>query len=284
MILVDEPPEHVPPANIARVDRDRLSARCEGRGEAESAVRSPAVEVLAIGPERPVEMPPPPDQRPVEALRPDRLDHPFRIGVRVRSLDRGADHPHALRAEHRVERPDGLRVPVPDEEPRWVGASVEPEREVARLLGHPRRVRVCRRRAEVDPPAAELDEHEAVERPEPGGLDREEVTGDDALRLGPEELGPLRRGAGPARAVRSKVLIVVALALRPSLRSSPWIRTQPQRGFSRASLRMSSGPQPRLCSTLATATDTPSLTFAPSSRSASRRRTPTTTSTSGRTT
>ena len=51
-------------------------------------VRSPAVVVLAIRPERPIEMAPTEDQRPVEALSPDRLDHPFRVGVGVRSLDR----------------------------------------------------------------------------------------------------------------------------------------------------------------------------------------------------
>src|SRR5664280_2530883 len=49
------------------------------------------------------------------------------------------------------------------------------------------------------------------------------------------QLGPMRRGAGPRRAVRSRVRIVVALTRRPSLRSSPSIRTQPQRGFSWAS-------------------------------------------------
>jgi len=53
------------------------------------------------------------------------------------------------------------------------------------------------------------------------------------------QLGPVRRGAGPSRAVRSKVRIVVAPTRRPSLRSSPSIRTQPQRGFSRARRRMS---------------------------------------------
>src|SRR5664280_459699 len=55
------------------------------------------------------------------------------------------------------------------------------------------------RRAEVDPPAPELDEHEDVERPEPSGLDAEEVAGDDAIGLGPEELGP-----GRARAPRGR--------------------------------------------------------------------------------
>ena len=48
----------------------------------------------------------------------------------------------------------------------------------------------------MDPPAAELDEREDVERPEPGGLDREEVAGDDGVRLRPEELGP--GGTAPA--------------------------------------------------------------------------------------
>src|ERR1035437_2732442 len=52
---------------------------------------------------------------------------------------------------------------------------------------------------EVDPPAAELDEREDVERAEPGGLDGEEVTGNDAIRLRPQELGP-----GRARAPRGR--------------------------------------------------------------------------------
>ena len=54
-----------------------------------------------------------------------------------------------------------------------------------------------------------------------------------------DQVGPLRRGAGPSRAARSRVRIVVALARRPSLRNSPAIRTQPQRGVSRARRRMS---------------------------------------------
>ncbi len=48
--------------------------------------------------------------------------------------------------------------------------------------------------AQEDPPTPELDEHEDIERPEPGGLDAEDVAGDDPIRLGPEELGPGRPG------------------------------------------------------------------------------------------
>src|SRR5664280_733994 len=41
-----------------------------------------------------------------------------------------------------------------------------------------------------DPPAPELDEHEDVQRPEPGGLHAEDVAGDDPVGLSPQELGP----------------------------------------------------------------------------------------------
>jgi len=73
VILVDQPAEQVPVANISRVDRDRLRGLYERSGEAEGAMGSPAVVLLDIRPERPIEMPPPEDERPVEALGPDRL-------------------------------------------------------------------------------------------------------------------------------------------------------------------------------------------------------------------
>jgi hypothetical protein len=95
---------------------------------------SPAVVVLNVGPERPIEMPPTEEEHPVEALGPDRLDHPLGVGVGVRGPDRGADDPHPLRAEHRVERPAELRVPVADEEPDGARPIVEVQREVPGLL------------------------------------------------------------------------------------------------------------------------------------------------------
>ena len=42
------------------------------------------VVVLSVGPERPIEMPPVEDERPVEALGPDRLDHALGVGIGVR--------------------------------------------------------------------------------------------------------------------------------------------------------------------------------------------------------
>jgi hypothetical protein len=56
------------------------------------------------------------------------------MGIGVRSLDRRHDHPGTFRANDRVERPAELRVMVSDEEPDGAGASVEAQREVARLL------------------------------------------------------------------------------------------------------------------------------------------------------
>lgn len=59
MVLVDEPAEQVPPADIKRVGRDRLPGRCERWGEAEGAMGPSAVVVLGLGPQRRIEMPPP---------------------------------------------------------------------------------------------------------------------------------------------------------------------------------------------------------------------------------
>jgi hypothetical protein len=58
MVLMDESSEQIP--NIARADRNRDGDRgfSQRRGEAEGAMGAPAVVVLNIDPERPVEMPP----------------------------------------------------------------------------------------------------------------------------------------------------------------------------------------------------------------------------------
>ena len=82
-----------------------------------------------------------------------------------------------------------------------------------------------------------------VQRPQEYRLDCEEVAGQHSPALGSEELaqvGPVRRGAGPRPERRRIRRIVVAPTRIPSLRSSPWIRTQPHRGFSRPRRVMSS--------------------------------------------
>ena len=137
VVLVDESAEQIPAANIARADEDRLCGRWDRRREAEGAMGPAAVVVLDIDAERPLEMPPPLDERPVEALGPDRLDHPFGVGGGVRSPDRAADDPHPRRAEHRIEWPAELRVPVADEEADGRRAAIEVQHEVPGLLDSP---------------------------------------------------------------------------------------------------------------------------------------------------
>jgi hypothetical protein len=44
-------------------------------------------------------------------------------------------------------------------------------------------------------------------------------------RRNSDQLGPIRRGAGPSPELRSTVAIVVAETLIPSFSSSPWMRT-----------------------------------------------------------
>src|SRR5436190_993976 len=65
-----------------------------------------------------------------------------------------------------------------------------------------------------------------------------------ARRNSPQQ-GPSRRGAGPTPERLRIDLIVVAPTETPSLRSSPWIRTQPQPGFSRPR-RGQLVPEPRV--------------------------------------
>jgi len=92
--------------------------------------------------------------------------------------------------EDLVERARELGVPVPEEEPDALQASLDGE--VPGLLGDPRRVGMGGDAGQVDPAGAELDEEQDVHGPEPGGLHGEEVAGPDPLGLGPEEFGPGR--------------------------------------------------------------------------------------------
>src|SRR5450759_1324301 len=134
----------IKPTNMPRTDREGDPGVGQRWSQADGTVRSLPVVVLAIGPERSIQMPPAPDERPVEALGPHRLDHPFRVGVGIRCPDRGTDDPHPLRAQHLVERSAELCVPVPDEEPDGAAATIVVHREVPGLLGDPRRVGVNR--------------------------------------------------------------------------------------------------------------------------------------------
>ena len=90
VVLMDEPAEEIPPMNVARTDGDRVPRFGQRWGQAEGAMRSPAVVLLSVGPEGPIAMLPTEDQRPVEALGPDRGARPSssanRMAITVSSL------------------------------------------------------------------------------------------------------------------------------------------------------------------------------------------------------
>jgi hypothetical protein len=67
----------------------------------------------------------------------------------------------------------------PDQEPEVA----EVQEEVAGLLGHPRAGRMVGDAGQVDPTAVEFDEALHLQPPQPDGVDREEVAGQDAGRL-----------------------------------------------------------------------------------------------------
>jgi hypothetical protein len=68
--------------------------------------------VLEISLENTFEVPPVPDQRPVQALGADGPNRTLRVGVRVRRPRRNLHPLHAGRGEHRIERRRELGVPV----------------------------------------------------------------------------------------------------------------------------------------------------------------------------
>ena len=137
---------------------------------------------------------------PVEAFGPQGPHPALGEGVGPRRTDRRADHGNALGPEDLVEGTRELGVAVADQEPDWRGSVLERGREVAGLLADPGGVGVSRDAGHVHPPGAQLDEVQDVDSPQPKGLHGEEVTGQDAVGLGLEELG-----SGRARTPGSRV-------------------------------------------------------------------------------
>jgi hypothetical protein len=91
---------------------------------------------------------------------------------------------------------------------------------------------------DVQSAGAVYQEHQRIYPAQVDQVDVDEVAGDDALSLLAEELapvGPLRRGAGSRPAAVRISHTVVAPMRCPRRTSSPWMRRQPQRGFSSAS-------------------------------------------------
>jgi hypothetical protein len=136
------------------------------------------VRVVAVDAEHVLEVVAAEDEDAIEAVGAERTYPAFGVGVRVRCLDRCADHLDALAAEDLVEDVTELCVPVVDEEPERLLVA-ELHHEVARLLRDSAPVRVGATGEVLDPPRRERDEDPLEER----GLDGKQVTGEHARRL-----------------------------------------------------------------------------------------------------
>jgi hypothetical protein len=113
---VDESAQEIPTLwAVGRVEWRRVAA--VGREEVERAVWPVLVVMAAVDVEHVLEVTPPEDQDPVEAIGAEGAHPPFGVGVRVRRLDRRANHLDALGSEHGVEGVAELRVSIVDEKP-----------------------------------------------------------------------------------------------------------------------------------------------------------------------
>jgi hypothetical protein len=167
----DEPSQHVAPSDTSSVGwpETRIGLRLR-RLQLETAMGPGPVVVGRVDPKHPREVSAAEHEDPVQALCPDRADPPLGVSVRTGSPDRGLDHPCALGAEHLVEGAGELRVVVPDHEPD----SFEPlpHREVAGLLGDPRRVGVPGDAEDVHAPGAQVNGEQHVHRSKQDRLHR----------------------------------------------------------------------------------------------------------------
>jgi hypothetical protein len=95
------------------------------------------------------------DQDLVEALAAHAPDPELGVRSRLRRPDRSLDHADPVGAEDLVELRGELAVPVTDGKPRADTLALELHQQVARLLSHPRPVRVVvtRRGGHVCSPA-----------------------------------------------------------------------------------------------------------------------------------
>jgi hypothetical protein len=152
------------------------------RKKVERAVWPVLVVVATVDAEHLLEVPAPEDKDPVEAVGAERAYPTFGVGIRVRRLDRSADHLDALGAEDLVEGVRELRVAVVHEEPKGVVVA-ELHDEVARLLCHPTLVGVRGRGDVLDPTRRKRDEEQHVDPLQERGFDRKEVAGEHACRL-----------------------------------------------------------------------------------------------------
>jgi hypothetical protein len=76
-----------------------------------------------------------------------------------------------------------LRVAVAEHKAQSLSSHCCGQEQVAGLLGDPGTIGVGRHTGQVDPASGQFDEEQHLQPPQPDGVDREEVAGEDAGRL-----------------------------------------------------------------------------------------------------
>src|ERR1019366_4040324 len=193
------------------------------------------VVVVDVGAKDLFKVAPPEHQGPVQALGAYGPHKTLRVGVGGRRTDGSLDDFDGLGRKDLVEAGRELRVLVPDEElhrPARLGQVAD---QVPGSLSDEAAVWVLSGTKKLYPPGPVLGGKEHIEPLEEHSAHAEEVRGQDALGLGPEELAP-GRAAPRCRTqpvARSTRRTDVAGTQMPSVRSLPWTRTQPQLRSSR---------------------------------------------------
>jgi hypothetical protein len=201
VVLVDQAVEdRLPPdgAEVSQVgDRPRDRGFDGGRSLTAGLMRTMIVIVRGVFGDGFGQVPLVEDQHPIEHLTAKRSDDALADRIRPWSVWRGFDDPEAGGAEDLIEGGDELGVAVTDQEPQRVHPGTQLHGQVPGLLSHPYPGRVGGDPGQVQPAATVLDEYQDIQALQCDRVDREEVTRDDPMSLGGQELSPGR--PGPAR-------------------------------------------------------------------------------------
>jgi hypothetical protein len=135
------------------------------------AVRTPAVVVSNPLAQDRAEMRLGQRDHPVQALAPDRADHPLADRVRLGARERRAQHREAQRSDRVIQAPREDAVPVMDQIPVIVSV---PD-HCSELLQRPGRTRMCRHVHVRQAARAVLDDDKHLQQPERCGDGYEEV-------------------------------------------------------------------------------------------------------------
>jgi hypothetical protein len=145
----------------------------------ECPVGTVAVVVLDVDPKDLLQVATANDQKPVQALGPDRPHPALRVRVRPGRLHGRQEHLGTVRAEHVVEAAAELRVPIVQHEAGPSALFAQHQQQVAGLLGDPLAVRVGGDAGQVHPAGVQFDEEQHIQPPQPDAVDGEEVAGND---------------------------------------------------------------------------------------------------------